>query len=358
LNTPPGFRTEGIIEAKLIYESNDSGSYNAEYREARKKAISHIDSQLNQCPDIEQWTAIPWSIIGFDYRTNYSKGQGETYQMNQFIATPEFFEIFDIPVLEGIIPKVGGDDRLLYQIANRSAMKVLGYDSCKNTILYNEDMRRLMPEHASSTISGVVEDYFDRHISLGIRPTIFYITNYYSGEVYQIACRPGKVEAVIDYLKKVEKEVYGASDFEYSLVADKVNELYQEDKRVASIYTLFSSIAILIICLGLFGISLFDIRQRYREIAIRKVNGAGLKDLYRLLFRKYLLVLGASFVVAAPLAYYLINRYTVDFVLKAPIGFGIFALALVLITIITVGTLWWQIRKAASIDPAVVMKTE
>jgi ABC-type antimicrobial peptide transport system permease subunit len=156
----------------------------------------------------------------------------------------------------------------------------------------------------------------------------------------------------------VEKEVYGASDFEYSLVADKVNELYQEDKRVASIYTLFSCIAVLIICLGLFGISLFDIRQRYREIAIRKVNGAGLKDLYRLLFRKYLLVLGASFVVAAPLAYYLINRYTVDFVLKAPIGFGIFALALVLITIITVGTLWWQIRKAASIDPAVVMKTE
>ena len=358
LNTPPGFRTEGIIEAKLIYESNDSGSYNAEYREARKKAISHIDSQLNQCPDIEQWTAIPWSIIGFDYRTNYSKGQGETYQMNQFIATPEFFEIFDIPVLEGIIPKVGGDDRLLYQIANRSAMKVLGYDSCKNTILYNEDMRRLMPEHASSTISGVVEDYFDRHISLGIRPTIFYITNYYSGEVYHIACRPGKVEAVIDYLKKVEKEVYGASDFEYSLVADKVNELYQEDKRVASIYTLFSSIAILIICLGLFGISLFDIRQRYREIAIRKVNGAGLKDLYRLLFKKYLLVLGASFMVATPLAYYLIHRYTADFAVKAPIGIGIFVWALLLIVAISVGTLWWQIRKASNIDPAVVMKSE
>ena len=358
LNTRPGFRTEGIIEAKLIYESNDSGSYNAEYREARKKAISHIDSQLNQCPDIEQWTAIPWSIIGFDYRTNYSKGEGETYQMNQFIATPEFFEIFDIPVLEGIIPKVGDDDRLLYQIANRSAMKVLGYDSCKNAILYNEDMRRLMPEHASSTISGVVEDYFDRHISLGIRPTIFNITNYYSGEVYQIACRPGKVEAVIDYLKNVEKEVYGASDFEYSLVADKVSKLYQEDKRVAGIYTLFSGIAILIICLGLFGISLFDIRQRYREIAIRKVNGAGLKDLYRLLFRKYLTVLGASFVVAAPLAYYLIYRYTADFAVKAPISIGIFALALLLISLISMGTLWWQIRKAANIDPATVMKTE
>ena len=154
------------------------------------------------------------------------------------------------------------------------------------------------------------------------------------------------------------KEFYGTETVEYSILDEEVKAIYQEDRKIAGIYNIFAVIAIAVSCLGLFGISLFDIRQRYREIAIRKVNGAGLKDLYRLLFRKYLLVLGASFVVAAPLAYYLINRYTVDFVLKAPIGFGIFALALVLITIITVGTLWWQIRKAASIDPAVVMKTE
>ena len=154
------------------------------------------------------------------------------------------------------------------------------------------------------------------------------------------------------------KEMTGSEDFVYSWLQDEVNTLYDDDRRLASIYNIFAFTGILIICLGLFGISLFDIRQRYREIAIRKVNGAGLKDLYRLLFKKYLLVLVASFVVAAPLAYYLINRYTVDFVLKAPIGFGIFALALVLITIITVGTLWWQNRKASNIDPAVVMKTE
>jgi hypothetical protein len=63
-------------------------------------------------------------------------------------------------------------------------------------------------------------------------------------------------------------------------------------------------------------------------------------------------------VVATPLAYYLINRYTADFAVKAPIGIGIFAWALLLIVTISVGTLWWQIRKASNIDPAVVMKTE
>jgi ABC-type antimicrobial peptide transport system permease subunit len=111
-------------------------------------------------------------------------------------------------------------------------------------------------------------------------------------------------------------------------------------------------------CLGLFGVSLFDIRQRYREIAIRKVNGAGIKDLYRLLFRKYLITLGISFGIAAPLAYYLLHQYTADFVVKASIDFDIFALALLLVTIISCSTLSWQIRKAANINPGIIMKRE
>ena len=83
-----------------------------------------------------------------------------------------------------------------------------------------------------------------------------------------------------------------------------------------------------------------------------------MKDLYQLLFKKYLLVLGASFVVAVPLAYYLIHQYTTDFVIKAPMGIGIFVIALLLVALISMGTLWWQTRKAANIDPATVMKKE
>lgn len=81
--------------------------------------------------------------------------------------------------------------------------------------------------------------------------------------------------------------------------------------------------AIIISSLGLLGISLFDIRQRYREIAIRKVNGASAKDLYRLLFRKYITVLIIAFVIAIPLAYYLINTYTQDFAVRAPVSIDI-----------------------------------
>ena len=192
---------------------------------------------------------------------------------------------------------------------------------------------------------------------MGAQPTIYEVDEFGRESVY-IAYQEGRLQDLLEYLRGIMKEFYGTETVEYSILDEEVKAIYQEDRKIAGIYNIFAVIAIAVSCLGLFGISLFDIRQRYREIAIRKVNGAGLKDLYRLLFKKYLLVLVASFVVAAPLAYYLINRYTADFVLKAPIGFGIFALALVLITIITVGTLWWQIRKASNIDPAVVMKTE
>ena len=168
----------------------------------------------------------------------------------------------------------------------------------------------------------------------------------------------GKEKEVLEYLKNAVREVYGKDELEYSWMEDQVKTIYDEDRRVATIYIIFALIAIGIACLGLFGISLFDIRRRYREIAIRKAHGAGMKDLYQLLFKKYLAVLGASFVIATPIAYYAIYQYTADYVVKAPVGIGIFVLALLLVTAISIGTLYWQIRKAANIDPATVMKTE
>ena len=96
---------------------------------------------------------------------------------------------------------------------------------------------------------------------------------------------------MLEYLKGVSMEINNTEEFGYSWLKDEVLSFYENDRKVTTIYNIFAVIAIIISCLGLFGISLFDIRQRYREIGIRKVNGAGMKDLYRLLFRKYFIVL-------------------------------------------------------------------
>ena len=350
LNTDPGFRTKNIILAKLIYQSQNFG--NEEQQKLTKRRA--IRSKLKECPFIE-YTQSAWDKMTEPaYEMNYMTPEGKTVFLSRRMVSPTFFKMFNIKLEEGSLEK--DEERTLYAI-NRAAMKALEISSLESATIIEEYRYQRDNNVSFHPIVAIVEDYYNGHLSMGAQPTIYQIGNWGS-EFEYIAYPEGKLPDLLNYLKGIMQEFYGTETVEYTLLEDEVKALYKEDQKIATIYSVFAVIAIAVSCLGLFGISLFDIRQRYREIAIRKVNGAGLKDLYRLLFRKYLLVLGASFVVAAPLAYYLINRYTADFVMKAPVGFGIFALALILITVITVGTLWWQIRKAANIDPAVVMKTE
>ena len=366
LQTPPGFQTENILRAELTHEnySSNPADFKVGYEE-RVNRMQLIRKRLDECPYIESWIADPASILEGGSEAILFNDKAQKLTVKILFATDEFFHIHDLKVLEGTLPET----KDMELVVNKTALKAFGYSNREEAFLRAETPLWVNFENGKITEGGtsllpvkaVLEDYYPGHLTEGIKPIVFIASkiasSLYLDKVY-IKIKPGHDKDIIEYLRKIEEEVYHTDDFRYSWLADEVKALYKEDRQIATVYSVFALIAIAVSCLGLFGISLFDIRQRYREIAIRKVNGAGLKDLYRLLFKKYLLVLVASFVVATPLAYYLINRYTADFAVKAPIGIGIFAWALLLIVTISVGTLWWQIRKASNIDPAVVMKTE
>ena len=354
LNTNPGFRTQNIIAVKLIYSSQDYSGYSEEKYQQERARNKALGEKLKGCPVIEHIEPVWDKITERGYETNYITPEGEKMLLARRLVSPSFFKMFNIELEEGTIPE--NNEKRCY-IINRAAMKALQFSSLEDASLIEENRYRRNKNTPYHPIIAIAKDHYGGHLSMGAQPTIYEVGEFGRESVY-IVYQEGRLQDLLEYLRGIMKEFYGTETVEYSILDEEVKAIYQEDRKIAGIYNIFAVIAIAVSCLGLFGISLFDIRQRYREIAIRKVNGAGLKDLYRLLFKKYLLVLVASFVVATPLAYYLIHRYTADFVVKAPIGFGIFALALALITAITVGTLWWQIRKAASIDPAVVMKTE
>ena len=354
LNTNPGFRTQNIIAVKLIYSSHDYSGYSEEKYQQEHARDKALGEKLKSCPVIEHIEPVWDKITERGYEINYITPEGEKMLLAHRYVSPSFFKMFNIELEEGTIPE--NNEKRCY-IINRAAMKALQFSSLEDASLIEENRYRRNKNTPYHPIIAIAKDHYGGHLSMGSQPTIYEVDKFGRESVY-IAYQEGRLQDLLEYLRGIMKEFYGTETVEYSILDEEVKAIYQEDRKIAGIYNIFAVIAIAVSCLGLFGISLFDIRQRYREIAIRKVNGAGLKDLYRLLFKKYLLVLVASFVVATPLAYYLIHRYTADFVVKAPIGFGIFALALALITAITVGTLWWQIRKAASIDPAVVMKIE
>ena len=354
LNTDPGFRTKNIILAKLIYSSQDYSDFSEEKYQQDRARNQAIHDKLKACPFIE-YTESAWDkITEQGYEVNHITPDGKTVLLSRRLASPTFFKMFNIELEEGALPE---DKNKRCYVVNRAAMKALGYSSLEGATVVEESAYRRNNNVAFHPITAIAKDYYNGHLSAGVKPTIYEIDNFGRESTY-IAYPEGKLPNLLNYLKEMMQEFYGTETVEYTLLEDDVKALYKEDRKIASIYNIFAMIAIAVSCLGLFGISLFDIRQRYREIAIRKAHGAGMKDLYQLLFKKYLLVLGASFVVATPLAYYLIHQYTADFVVKAPIGIGIFVIALLLVALISMGTLWWQIRKAANIDPATVMTRE
>ena len=358
LQTDPGFRTKDIIQANMIYESNDYSSYTSETVNQRKERVLAIDQLIDNCPDIQSWTTGFYSILGFDYSAGFRNAKGELVTLNQSYVTDSFFKLFEIPFIEGDLSEADKEQGGEIIVVNRAALAALGYTSCKGATIINEQMRKIKPDLQAQPIGAVIEDYYDRHVGLGTRPMVFIVNTRLKGDYYQIACYPGKTQVVINYLKDIQKKVYGTEDFKYSLLDDDVAALYKNDRRIAMVYAIFACIGIIIICLGLFGISLFDIRQRDREIAIRKVNGALVKDLYLLLGCKYLVVLGSAFAVSIPLSCYLIYQYTKALVIKAPLSMNVFLIALLVVSCISLGTLCWQIKKASRIDPAKIMKIE
>ena len=358
LSTEPGFRTKNIMNVNLVYESKDFSSYTYESMQQRRQRVMQLDNELNACPFIELYEPSYENILTPTFGTNYLNNKGEKVFLNIHYATPAFFKLYDIKVIEGEIPDINKENRRTVFVVNKAALKALGYTSINGVGVIEENQKKANANASLQPIVAVVEDYFEGHLTSGIKPTIYPVGARFSGDLYQIAYTPGKKKEVIDFLRNLEYKLYGSEDFEYTFLEDDIKAMYTQDRQTATIYSIFAGMAIIISSLGLLGISLFDIRQRYREIAIRKVNGASAKDLYRLLFRKYITVLIIAFVIAIPLACYLINTYTQDFAVRAPVSIDIFIISLLLVIIISLGTLAYQIQKAAYINPTQIMKTE
>ena len=368
INTPPGFRTESILEAPIV-ESGFSVVVGEDITETVKRFNAHLEAivrKMDECPDFLAWTNSGNILVEREFKMTIYNDKDEATECVRIYADEKFFQVYDLKIVEGQLPEEIGVIPRTAAILNQAAMKALGYKHLDEAFIRTDggmggavDGNGNITEYGKTLfpVTAVVEDYYSGHITEGVKPIIIQPGSI-PGNKTLVHIAKGKEKEVLEYLKNAVREVYGKDELEYSWMEDQVKTIYDEDRRVATIYIIFALIAIGIACLGLFGISLFDIRRRYREIAIRKAHGAGMKDLYQLLFKKYLAVLGASFVIATPIAYYAIYQYTADYVVKAPVGIGIFVLALLLVTAISIGTLYWQIRKAANIDPATVMKTE
>ncbi|MBQ8674206.1 MAG: ABC transporter permease [Bacteroides sp.] len=364
LHTDPGFRTDNILVANIMQE-NDYYELSPEEKKQADARRQEVKQALDACPLITHWMPVRNDILGHTSTSVLLNERGDKVNMRSYWVAPDFFEVYGLKVLQGALP-AAPTQRLNYthMVLNESAMKAFGYTFCEEAFVRSETPLWITVSSNGEVVRGgmelmpvaaVVKDFYPGHLTRGGAPMYFMVGND-GGSQVQMVCRPGKEQQLLQWLKALEMRLYHTEEFDYHWVNDSVEALYSEDRRLTGVYITFAAIAIVVSCLGLFGLSLYDIRQRYREIGIRKVNGARLRDIYRLLYRKYLLVLLAAFAVSAPLAWLCIRHYTATFVLKAPLGIGIFLIAFLLVLFIAMGTLFWQVRKAAGINPAEVVK--
>lgn len=368
INFSHGYQTDDILVAQLYNHNRviDYNSITTKQLEERRQNIDEVGNKLNECPFIECWMNSS-TTVWEGTQTPIINNSDEMFELQAKYVSVDFFDLWGLKIVDGGLPDNIDDVSENVIVLNEYAMKLLGYTSLENAsvrstsalVIYMKNNGEIGEYGVNMTpVSAVVQDYYMGHLTEGIKPMIFVVgAKSAEGEVL-IRVKKDREKEVIDYLRKVEKEVYNSEDFSCEWADDIVAEMYQEDKDTAQIYTVFSYIAIVISCLGLLGISLFDIRRRYREIAIRKVNGAKPKDLYILLGKNYMLNLLLAFVVAVPVSWIVIYYYTASFVEKAPVTFGLFVLPLLIVLILSIVTLYYQINKAAHINPAEVMKSE
>ncbi|HVS98638.1 MAG TPA: ABC transporter permease [Puia sp.] len=164
--------------------------------------------------------------------------------------------------------------------------------------------------------------------------------------------------STIGSISTIWHEVYPDYMFEYQFLDDRVAGFYKEEARLSLFYKLFSSIAIFLSCLGLYGLASFMAAQRLKEVGIRKVLGATAGHIVYLFSREFVWLVGIAFLVATPIAWYFVNEWLKDYAYRLPIGVWMFVAGGAAALVIALSTVTYQAYRAASTNPVKNLRTE
>lgn len=235
-------------------------------------------------------------------------------------------------------------------IINEKACKLLGFDAPESainqTIQWGKDYK----------ITGVLKDYHHQALQSKIEAMIFVPQT--NNGFYSLRIQTKDIQNKITELGKLYDTSFPGNPYEYFFMDEHYSKQYQTEIQYGRIFTIASSLAILIACLGLFGLAAFTVEQRTKEIGIRKVMGASMQNIVTLITRDFMRLVVIALVIAIPFAWYFSNQWLQDFAYKTKIPWWIFALAGTLACTIAFLTIAWHSFKAASANPVDVLRNE
>lgn len=207
-------------------------------------------------------------------------------------------------------------------------------------------------------IIGVVKDFHFQSLHETILPLILNMGTKGNFATTLVRTQPGQTAVVLSGLKKLCKELNPAFPFAYKFSDAEYARLYVGEAITGRLSVIFASLAIIISCLGLLGLSMFTAEQRTREMGIRKVLGASVPSLFGLLSRNFLGLVGIAFLIAAPLGWWAMHGWLQGYAYRTDIPWWTFAVAGLLVTMIALVTVFWQAIKAARANPVRSLRAE
>lgn len=280
------------------------------------------------------------------------KQDEERILFNFYLVEHDFLEVFDMELVAGtnFTKDVAEGEEFPY-IVNEAAVKIMGLEDPvgKRFSMYNEDN--------AGRIIGVVKDYHFQRLTNDIGPIMITTANWWRSLIF-VKLRPEGFQQQIDHIENIYKRFSPNFPFEYTFLDEDIEALYGDFYEMGSIIKYFAILAILISCLGLFGLATFSTEQRKKEICIRKVLGSSVSGLILLFLRSFTRWILVANIIAWPLAYYAMKEFLGMFAYKTDINPLLFILSAIMALLIAGVTVIYQTLKAAYANPVEALKYE
>jgi putative ABC transport system permease protein len=300
------------------------------------------------------------TLIGKDYQSSNYKKEGDDTES----FYPVFFARNDFAKTLGIRLLAGRDFNKeitapgYYAIINNSLCKTWGWTP-------SEAVGKVIDGtlEGKVTIVGVTEDYHFASLKQAIQPMIVMQADFAKSRDFftrfvLVRIRLDRAKEAMDFLRANWEQTVTESPFDYFFLNEKLNTVYEREDQLNRIATVFSGFAILIGCLGLYGLSLYTFRKRKKEVAIRKVLGASERTIVRLFTTDFLKLVILGFLIGTPAAWFLSDQWLSEFSYRLVLGYTHFTICLAILIVLALSTILFQTIKASLINPSTVLRNE
>jgi len=205
-------------------------------------------------------------------------------------------------------------------------------------------------------VIGVVEDFHFKHLHDQIDPLVMYLEPNFEGRFMAIKIKSDNLKGQISSIERTWKTLLPQYEFEYVFLDETFDKLFDEEKKLGQLFSIFSGLAVFISCLGLFGLASFTLEQSRKSVAVRKVLGATVVGIVLMMSRDFLKLVFLGMLIAAPVAYFSMNKWLEGFAYNVGFVWMVFLYAGMVGVLVAFGTVSYHSLKAAISNPVDSLK--